>query len=284
MAQVRDFFGSDVRVKAVKDPQGGLVERRAEVPYAEQRTGPDLPTSIIFNRVPKCASSTVARVVQTLARANHFSYLHSLAYRRPNVSALEEEVLVRDLGQMPRPWLYDRHVQVLDFAAYQHRMPAYINVFREPIARRQSLYYHLHRHDRDVMPFEDYVRRDETHDTGVIAPLRYFCRITECRGGDEQELLQIAKQNVERYYTVVGITEDLESFFQLLEHYFPEMFRGAVDVYRTTAPQNVDVNKASHALTNATTDLLRKQLGHEYEFYEFVKQRFMKAKRLANIV
>ena len=43
--------------------------------------------------------------------------------------------------------------------------------------------------------------------------------------------LQQAKRHVEQYYAVVGLNEDLDSFFQVLEWTLPEFFTGARQEY-----------------------------------------------------
>ena len=39
--------------------------------------------------------------------------------------------------------------------------------------------------------------------------------------------LERAKANVEKYYSVVGILEDLPNFFKTIEYVFPQYFTGA---------------------------------------------------------
>lgn len=43
--------------------------------------------------------------------------------------------------------------------------------------------------------------------------------------------LQRAKRAVERHYAVVGVLEDLNSTFTVMEHYIPRFFAGAKQVY-----------------------------------------------------
>lgn len=40
-----------------------------------------------------------------------------------------------------------------------------------------------------------------------------------------------AKQNIVKYYSVVGIVEDMDSFFYALEKRLPRFFRGAFGLY-----------------------------------------------------
>lgn len=43
--------------------------------------------------------------------------------------------------------------------------------------------------------------------------------------------MQKAKENVEKYYAVVGVLEELNMTLTVLEHYLPKFFAGALDVY-----------------------------------------------------
>ena len=40
-----------------------------------------------------------------------------------------------------------------------------------------------------------------------------------------------AKENVEKYYAVIGLLEELNKTLTVLEHYVPVFFKGALDTY-----------------------------------------------------
>lgn len=48
---------------------------------------------------------------------------------------------------------------------------------------------------------------------------------------NSQEALDKAKRNVEENYAVVGILEDLNKTFAVMEHYVPRFFRGISSIY-----------------------------------------------------
>ena len=52
---------------------------------------------------------------------------------------------------------------------------------------------------------------------------------------DEEKALAQAKKNAETYFVVVGIYEDLMSFFQVLEQLLPQFFKSAPEIYKTTS-------------------------------------------------
>ena len=47
-----------------------------------------------------------------------------------------------------------------------------------------------------------------------------------------------AKYNVDRYFKVVGILEDLSGFFEVLENLMPDMFTGIRKMYNETGAHN----------------------------------------------
>ena len=61
--------------------------------------------------------------------------------------------------------------------------------------------------------------------TGLIYLTYYFYR------QHGAEALARAKYNVCRYYDSVGITEDMRSFVEVLEHLYPSLMSGIVDIY-----------------------------------------------------
>jgi hypothetical protein len=104
--------------------------------------------------------------------------------------------------------------------------------------------------------------------------LSYFCGHQEHCSRPGRESLLIAKLNVMRFYAVVGLSDDLEAFFRLLEERFPIMFKGAADLYKQSQRFNRDKDINKHKMSNATIAYMKKVLWPEYAFYKFIKQRF----------
>ena len=51
------------------------------------------------------------------------------------------------------------------------------------------------------------------------------------RGFNTERALNLAKENVEKHYAVVGVLEEMNKTLTVLEHYVPRFFKGAQDVY-----------------------------------------------------
>ena len=58
---------------------------------------------------------------------------------------------------------------------------------------------------------------------------------------DSMTALQLAKRNVAEHYTVVGVLERYREFLQVLEHYFPKLFKGIVELYDEARKLNTKV-------------------------------------------
>ena len=54
-------------------------------------------------------------------------------------------------------------------------------------------------------------------------------------------VLQLAQRNVAEHYRVVGVLERYREFLQVLEHYFPKLFKGIVELYDEARKLNTKV-------------------------------------------
>ena len=93
--------------------------------------------------------------------------------------------------------------------------------------------------------------------------------------------MELAKQNIERYYPVVGVLEHMNETLTVLEHYWPKYFKGALYAYhnvkevtdfRMPNPYKLPVSEEVRSLVKAN-------FTREYEFYEFCKQRLIRQYR-----
>ncbi|CAB4063036.1 unnamed protein product [Lepeophtheirus salmonis] len=56
--------------------------------------------------------------------------------------------------------------------------------------------------------------------------ISYFCGyIPDCFAGSLARRLSIAKENVDRYYSVIGITEDMNTTLEVLKRLYSSIFR-----------------------------------------------------------
>ena len=107
-----------------------------------------------------------------------------------------------------------------------------------------------------------------------IYQLTYFCgSAISCQKAGHPEALQRAKYNVESYYSVVGIMQDLKRTVELFQSYLPLFFENVMEIFDEKLKLNV--NKYP-GINNETYELLMNlpQIQGEFEFYDFVIQRF----------
>lgn len=119
---------------------------------------------------------------------------------------------------------------------------------------------------------------------------------TPFRKHNSQWALDKAKFNVQNFFAVVGILEDLEKTLRLLERKLPQYFSGALELH-TSSSGNIEqpsvavnefatkwhlllsehiVNKGKNKKADVAQeikDIIRKNLTAEYEFYEFIRGR-----------
>ncbi|TRY69127.1 hypothetical protein TCAL_12203, partial [Tigriopus californicus] len=194
---------------------------------------------LIYNRVPKCASSTMQSVITFLGLRNNFDYRASNIFWKRLQSTSEERHWIRAVNQeiqgLQRPLVTDRHFYFVDLEQYGSERVNWINIVRDPIERLISEFYYL-RHPKRWMnqsrrPSQTWFNLtfNECLQNGLPEcmfhldgnylrelQLTYFCgSALECSQVGNLRALQQAKSNLERHYSVVGIMSDLETSLRL---------------------------------------------------------------------
>ena len=92
---------------------------------------------------------------------------------------------------------------------------------------------------------------------------------------NSHEAMMIAKQNVEKYYPVVGITENMNMSLKVLEKKMPEYFEGGWDAYfnNEEVKKKRWKNNFKLPVSEEVRNILKRNMSYEIEFYEFCKQR-----------
>ena len=100
-----------------------------------------------------------------------------------------------------------------------------------------------------------------------------------------KEILQRAKEIVDREYAVVGVLEDMEITLRVLENYIPRFFKGVHQIYHDDLDKFTSVNK-NHEKPSVSEDIkeiLRRNFTYEIEFYEFCRQRLHEQYQALNL-
>ena len=135
--------------------------------------------------------------------------------------------------------------------------------------------------DQCVLQEHEYCRfrQDESVEmfSGHRGQMSQFCGHEEkCKQFNNPDSLQQAKKNVEKYYPVVGVTEYMNRTLEVLEHRLPEFFPNARErmefIYKLPGLIR-NTNHIKVPVNNEVLEKIKPKFAHEYEFYEFCKQR-----------
>jgi len=211
------------------------------------------------------------------------------------------------------PLSYVKHVNFLNFEEFGRKNPIYINMVRHPVERIISWYYYIRQNwyqlkgdkndpdkfelKNDLSPtffkytYEEcfnekldectYAVDGSTHGRAGgshMSQIAFFCGMSpECDIFGSEAGLKLAKSNVEKYYSVVGILEKWNESLEVMEHYIPRFFTNvttAYKLYMQDKPKNKNNIKAK--VSKKIKDLVAANFTVEIDFYEFCKQRFYK--------
>ena len=105
----------------------------------------------------------------------------------------------------------------------------------------------------------------------------FFCgHYAECWEPGNLWALEKAKQNLVQNYFLVGVTEELEDFIEMLEWSLPSMFHGAVKHYQTSDKSHLRRTIRKDSLSESTIEQIQKSpiWKMENELYEFALEQF----------
>jgi len=212
---------------------------------------------IIYNRAPKCGSSTMRALLYELEKENHVKGAHITTCdhcingqqrtQRKFFDAYD------DLVNTTQDFYIVGHARWLDFSVTGRIQPSYINILRHPVLRHRSEYYYfrsrkgeLHSKERAKeecscykKKFSDCILNSSPECSESVLRFAgvytsYFC------GYNCDNMTDISKnerifRNFDSY-AFVGVTEDMKSSVFLLGKTFPHIFRNADAIYAKIDP------------------------------------------------
>lgn len=271
---------------------------------------------LVFTRVPKTASLALNLMIEKLKVFNNFTAFRSLDGMPSNTgnseylierNAFRRQLLIEAiLNETSRPMIYARHQHFLNFSEFQSNVqqPIYISFVRHPLDRVISWYYYLrsplYQIDKqsgllkdDLMPMslmkepiEDCIEKSRpacrfikgmpNHD--FINQIGFFCgQSPECEYFESETALKMAKDNFQRHYVVVGVTEHFDKSIQVLEELLPKYFKGARKLLSEDAELlQVNRNQFRPKVKQQICDQITANFSLEIDFYHFAKQRLFK--------
>jgi hypothetical protein len=286
-----------------------LLSRSIFAPLRKLNTNIDAAIIIVYNRVPKCGSTLLNGLFEHLSmQTDRFIFIHSDNYGQYRLSVEEQHKLATDLVRYAytassQPIVYDRHFHFVNLTSTPENIFFYyINQLRDPLKRTLSQFDHQ-RHVCTLMrgkrpcwlrPSFQNLTMNEcvstadptqclTQANGIHSPISFFCGqspLCDDRFArpTSEAALSLAKSNIERYYSHIGLLEYIQSSLELLEYIQPSIFTGITNIYlRVFNSSRVYAtrNKHRHITNNKTLAILRQLLKPEYELYNFVRKRFI---------
>ena len=119
--------------------------------------------------------------------------------------------------------------------------------------------------------------KDDKHIRDFTSQIAFFCGYAiDCNIFESLKASQRAKQNVEKYYAVIGIQEDMKKSMLVFERYIPNFFRNATNVYKElmvdTFNKGINTNTIKPKVQNIVNSVMQ-NFTMELDFYLFCKAR-----------
>lgn len=226
--------------------------------------------SIIFLHLPKTAGTTLVKIIQRQYKEGVFSI------NGANMQALDE---FKDL-----PITQRENIKILithrGFGLHQYLSPSsqYITIMRDPVDRIISHYYFVLRQPEHYlyntvtshnMSLKDYVRSGistelDNGQTRLLAGIDHTVPFRQC----STETLETAKENLQKYFVAVGLTERFDETLLLLK--------------RTLGWKNIfyikeNVNESRPGIKDVNEDTIKVIEKHnelDIQLYQYVTQKF----------
>jgi Galactose-3-O-sulfotransferase len=220
--------------------------------------------ALIFLHIPKTAGTTLNRIIEW--QYSPFEIFTMDPYR---IRATPERLKRLPEGRRRRFRVVRGHM----FYGAHECLPqgaTYLTMLRDPVARVMSAYYFILR--RPLNPLHRKVTRERL---GIEDCLRLFpqrhnlqCRliagVKDAAIGNER-VLDMAKQNLVKSFSVVGIAERFEESLMLMA----KTFGWEIPLYK-----NCKVSKARPQIDPSTVEMIRDHNRLDVEIYEFGKSLF----------
>lgn len=256
--------------------------------------------ALLFNGIPAAGSELLSLLLKWLQASNGFRLLH-LPGLPPRIPAsrlavtTQEELVVQVTETLRRealPVAFHGHVFFTNFTTFDRQSPSYVNLLRDPVDRAISRFHarpstKLRQNagsttmsTADDKALEHCVVNDASDDCGFLDDLSipYFCgQDSRCGDSNDPWALRQAKANIEKYFPVVGVLEELNATLAVLESKLPLFFTGVRELYfHQLLEPHINWNKKqTQYLKNRIRRKVEKRLALEYELYIWAKQRLM---------
>ncbi|KAF7277440.1 hypothetical protein GWI33_007281, partial [Rhynchophorus ferrugineus] len=186
-----------------------------------------------IEKVPKTGSTSFVGIAYDLCKKNHFHVLHVNITANNHILSLNNQLhFVKNVTKwnLMKPALYHGHFAFIDFMKFGFPRPLFINILRKPLDRFISYYYFVRYGDNfrpylirrkagNKMTFDECVQQGlpECDPNAMWLQVPFFCgHSANCWKPGNKWALTEAKKNLVDNYFLVGVTEELEDFINVL--------------------------------------------------------------------
>ncbi|XP_045470624.1 heparin sulfate O-sulfotransferase [Harmonia axyridis] len=248
---------------------------------------------VIYNRVPKTASTSFVGVAYDICKKNHFHVLHVNVSANSHVLSLNNQLQLASnitYWNAMKPALYHGHFAYFDFSKFHVPKPYFINIIRRPLDRFISYYYFVRYGDNyrpylirkkhgNTMSFDECVAKNlpECDPNNLWLQIPFFCgHAANCRKPGNKWALAEAKKNIVANYLLVGVTEEISDFISILEITVPRLFKGALDHYLSSNKSHLRKTVQKEVPSDETVKKIKESpiWQMENELYEFALDYF----------
>ncbi|XP_071841576.1 uronyl 2-sulfotransferase-like isoform X2 [Apostichopus japonicus] len=236
---------------------------------------------LIYNNVPKCGSRSLAHSIRDTLKRNG-----NLRRIEVQGNKMKGSDLSKSFRGIHAPSYISGH---MPFVVPSRENIVYINMVRDPVQRFISGYYFAINGDEGGVKAGSKLKSNRTideyiKDGGAVTSHIFFhfdrYDLYETANNSDS-ILQRSKANIDKYFILVGLTEELEATVVLLQKLLPDLLHGLHRMYKKTTAERRSNYSTLYKVppSNQTIEILKEKLKDEFELYLFVKQRFEEIKR-----
>ena len=225
--------------------------------------------ALIFLHIPKTAGTTLNRIIEW--QYNPLAIFTMDPYR---IRATPERLRKLSEGRRRRLRVVRGHLY-FGIHEFLPQGGTYFTMLREPVARFFSSYYFIQRRPLHPMHRKVTTERIGVEDFIRLTPRRQNLQCSliagiKSGGTCDDRVLDKAKENLERSFSVVGISERFEESLMLMA----KTFEWEIPFY-----ENRKVSKTRPQIDSGAVEMIREHNRLDLELYEFGKQLFEKGLR-----
>ena len=247
------------------------------------------PKVLFFVRIPKCASTSFVEQLRGWSKKGQFElFFHPSGAFDWDLRTIKKVASQVNAKQSNR-FVYARHFYYTDFRMYGVEDYSYLTIIRDPVSRFLSsfLYYH-YSSKAHIQAILNPKHKNETilecieHQHEGCAHnwlTKYFCGHDRfCKLGNEQAL-KMAKENLLRDFTAVGILEEMDRSMTLFETLLPGYFKA---VGGEKLPQT-NKNEQSMRLSSREEEAIHSANKADIELYNFARTLFHRTSKACKL-